>query len=167
MFQLCHDHKSMNSFQTCSSVTNSTIVNGPCLEIVGMKPLHKAITLVLIVFMAHPSPIQNSITDSVKAEQRGWWWFTRRAGAVRFLAAGELSLSLSLSLSNLGIWILNVFFYFSFFPKFSFKFEKKKKNHMQNGVILVGLTAAFTTAVTEPWINKNWKLEDWNEKMWK
>ena len=21
--------------------------------------------------------------------------------------------------------------------------------------------------VTEPWIDKNWKLEDWNEKMWK
>jgi len=74
-------------------------MNGPCLEMVGMKPLYKAITLVLTVFMAHPSSIQNSITDSVKAEQRGWWWFTRRAGAVRFLAAGELSLSLSLSQS--------------------------------------------------------------------
>ena len=98
MFQLYHYHKSMNSFRTCSSVTNSTTMNGPCLEIVEMKPLYKAITpFALIVFMAHLSPIQKSITNLVKAEQRGWWWFTRRVGAARFLAAGELSLSLSLS----------------------------------------------------------------------
>ena len=119
MFQLYHDHKSMNSFQTYSSVTDSPTVNGPCLEIGGMKPLYKAITpSVLTIFMAHPSPIQNSIIDSIKAEQRGWWWFTwrtgaarftRRAGAARFtrlvgaemfLAVGELSRSLSLSLSQ-------------------------------------------------------------------
>ena len=31
---------------------------------------------------------------------------------------------------------------------------------MQNGVVLVGLTAIVTTAVTEPWIDKNWKLKD-------
>ena len=87
MFQLCHDHESMNSFRTCSSVTNSTTVNGPCLKIVGMKPLYKAITpYVLTVFMAHPSPIQSRqstpITDLVKTEQQG---------AARFLTTGELS----------------------------------------------------------------------------
>ena len=43
---------------------------------------------------------------------------------------------------------------------------------MQNGVISVGLTAATNRNVTEPYIDKNWKLEnwkleDWNEKMWK
>ena len=32
---------------------------------------------------------------------------------------------------------------------------------MQNGVVLVGLTAT----VTEPWIDKNWKLEDWIDKI--
>ena len=123
MFQLCHDHKSMNSFRTYSSVTNSTTVNGPCLEIVGMKPLYKAITpSVLTVFMAHPSPIQSRqstpITDLVKTEQQG---------AARFLTTGELSqgratrvvvvyttsrgseeLSLSLYLSNQ----LTFFFFF-------------------------------------------------------
>ena len=31
---------------------------------------------------------------------------------------------------------------------------------MQIDVVLVGLTAA----VMEPWIDKNWKLEDWNDK---
>ena len=31
---------------------------------------------------------------------------------------------------------------------------------MQNIVVLVGLTAA----VTESWIDKNWKLEDWIDK---
>ena len=51
-------------------------------------------------------------------------WFTRRAGAVRFLVAGELSrsfslsqtssLSLSLSDSQVGIWFLNPFSFFFF-----------------------------------------------------
>ena len=35
---------------------------------------------------------------------------------------------------------------------------------MQNGVISMGLTAAINRVVTEPYIDKNWKLEDWNEK---
>ena len=35
---------------------------------------------------------------------------------------------------------------------------------MQNSVILVGLTAAITAVVTEPWIDKNWKLKDWIDK---
>ena len=30
---------------------------------------------------------------------------------------------------------------------------------------LVGLTATVTKAVTEPWIDKNWKLEDWIDKI--
>ena len=36
---------------------------------------------------------------------------------------------------------------------------------MQNGVVLAGLTAATNWVVTELYIDKNWKLEDWNEKM--
>ena len=35
---------------------------------------------------------------------------------------------------------------------------------MQNGVVLGVLMAATNWVVTEPWINKNWKLEDWIEK---
>ena len=35
---------------------------------------------------------------------------------------------------------------------------------MQNGVIWVGLTTTTNRVVTEPYIDKNWKLEDWNEK---
>ena len=31
---------------------------------------------------------------------------------------------------------------------------------MQNCVVLVGLTVAINKNVTEPYINKNWKLED-------
>ena len=38
---------------------------------------------------------------------------------------------------------------------------------MQNGVISMGLMAATNKVVTEPYIDKNWKLEDWNEKIWK
>ena len=37
---------------------------------------------------------------------------------------------------------------------------------MQNGVVSVGLTAATNRVVTKSYIDKNWKLEDWNEKMW-
>ena len=29
---------------------------------------------------------------------------------------------------------------------------------------LVGLTATVIEAVTEPWTDKNWKLEDWIDK---
>ena len=32
------------------------------------------------------------ITDSVKVEQQGWWWFTRRVGAARFLRSKDVLL---------------------------------------------------------------------------
>ena len=35
---------------------------------------------------------------------------------------------------------------------------------MQNSVISVGLTAATNKVVTESYIDKNWKLEDWIDK---
>ena len=35
---------------------------------------------------------------------------------------------------------------------------------MQNGVVSVGLTAATNRNITEPYIDKNWKLEDWIDK---
>ena len=35
---------------------------------------------------------------------------------------------------------------------------------MQNGVVLVGLTVATNINVTEPYIDKNWKLENWINK---
>lgn len=34
--------KSLSSLRTCSSVTNSTTVKGPCLEMVGTNPLYNA-----------------------------------------------------------------------------------------------------------------------------
>ena len=40
---------------------------------------------------------------------------------------------------------------------------------MQNDVVSVVLTVATNSHLTEPCIDKNWKLEDWNKKkkMWK
>ena len=38
---------------------------------------------------------------------------------------------------------------------------------MQNDVVLVGLTVVVIVAITEPWIDKFWKLEDWIDKIWK
>ena len=35
---------------------------------------------------------------------------------------------------------------------------------MQNVVVSVGLTVATNRNVTEPYIDKNWKLEDWIDK---
>ena len=35
---------------------------------------------------------------------------------------------------------------------------------MQNGVVSVVLTATTNSHVTEPSIDKNWKLEDWIDK---
>ena len=35
---------------------------------------------------------------------------------------------------------------------------------MQNGIVSVGLTTATNRVVTEPYIDKNWKLEDWIDK---
>ena len=35
---------------------------------------------------------------------------------------------------------------------------------MQNDVISVGLTIATNRVVTEPYIDKNWKIEDWIDK---
>ena len=38
---------------------------------------------------------------------------------------------------------------------------------MQNGIVLGVLTATTSWVVTEFYIDKNWKLKEWNEKMWK
>ena len=35
---------------------------------------------------------------------------------------------------------------------------------MKNGIVSVGLTVATNRVVTEPYIDKNWKLEDWINK---
>ena len=35
---------------------------------------------------------------------------------------------------------------------------------MQNGVVSGVLTVATNWVVTESWIDKNWKLEDWIDK---
>ena len=35
---------------------------------------------------------------------------------------------------------------------------------MQNDVVLMGLTADTNRVVMEPYIDKNWKIEDWIDK---
>ena len=42
--------------------------------------------------------------------------------------------------------------------------KKKIKKKVQNGVVSVILMAATNNHVTEPCIDKNWKLEDWIDK---
>ena len=49
------------------------------------------------------------------------------------------------------------------FLNFSFNFELKKKTYAKRRC-LVGLTAIITDTITEPWIDKNWKWEDWIDK---
>ena len=59
---------------------------------------------------------------------------------------------------------------FFFFIKFFLlipKFKKKKRKEKENGVVLVTLTAAHNSGLTESCIDKYLKLEDWNEKKWK
>ena len=51
-------------------------------------------------------------------------------------------------------------FLFLFFFFFQIKKKKKKK-----GVVLGVQSVATNWVVTEPWINKNWKLEDWIDKI--
>ena len=75
-----------------------------------------------------------------------------------------------------------LFFFFFFFSDFScfllilkYLLKKKKKNNSnnnnthtkQNDVTLVVSTESTNWVVTKPCINKNWKLENWNEKRWK
>ena len=57
---------------------------------------------------------------------------------------------------------LFLFFFFGIFLIFFYFWIKKKK--IQNGVVSMGLTAATNRNVTEPYIDKNWKLEDWIDK---
>ena len=53
--------------------------------------------------------------------------------------------------------VLNVFVFVFFF---FFSNLKKKK-----GVVSGVLSVATNWVVTEPWINKNWKLQDWIDKI--
>ena len=63
---------------------------------------------------------------------------------------------------------LNVFFSFLFFRFFLFyfnsKLKKRKKKREQNGVVSSICNGSTNWAVTELWIDKNWKLEDWIDK---
>ena len=78
-------------------------------------------------------------------------------------------------LGVLQIFVFQLFFFF--FPffflffcrfllfSFNFKlFKKRKRKKKQNGVVLGVLTAATNWVVTKSCINKNWKLQDWNDK---
>ena len=42
---------------------------------------------------------------------------------------------------------------------------KKKKKSLQNNFVLGVLMATINWVVTEPWIDKNWKLENWIDKI--
>ena len=45
--------------------------------------------------------------------------------------------------------------------------KKKKKRRSQNGIVSASLMAVANWALMEYHIDKNWKLDDWNEKGWK
>ena len=57
-------------------------------------------------------------------------------------------------------------FSFLFFQFFFLNFELKKKTHTKRHRFSDS-NGSNNWVVTEPWIDKNWKLEDWNEKQWK
>ena len=67
---------------------------------------------------------------------------------------------------------LNVFFFYYYYYflqifLFFFKFQNlliKKKKKNQNNIVLAQLTAAPNWVLTESCIDKNWKLENWNDK---
>ena len=61
------------------------------------------------------------------------------------------------------MWVYFLFFIF-IFSNFSFNFELKKKKPHAKWRRRVSLIAIVTQAVTEPWIDKNWKLDDWIDK---
>ena len=93
-----------------------------------------------------------------------WWYLaelsfgisaSRESATVEELKSPIPSRSLSL------LFPLNVFnFYFS-------EIKKKKKRRSQNSIVLASLMAAANWALMEYHIDKNWKLDDWNEKGWK
>ena len=65
----------------------------------------------------------------------------------------------------LNVFLFSFFFFlFSVFYRFFFKFWKKKKKK-ENGVVSVILMAAHNWGLIESYINKNWKLEDWIDKL--
>ena len=112
------------------------------------------------------------ITDSVKSEQRG---------GLHGEQGHKVSLSLkpAHSLSKLGIgsllmfcfdsgegerrslscFLSFLFFFFSFFPN-----KKKKKKPTWKWRRFGVFNASSNRPLTEPWIEKNWKLEDWIDK---
>ena len=62
------------------------------------------------------------------------------------------------------------FFLFSVFYRFFFfnsekRKKKKKERKKENGVVSVILMAAHNWGLIESYINKNWKLEDWIDKL--
>ena len=59
------------------------------------------------------------------------------------------------------------FFFFSRFFFFNSEFfikKEKEKKEEQNGVVLSISNGSTNWVVTKPWIDKNWKLEDWIDK---
>ena len=69
-----------------------------------------------------------------------------------------------LRLWRLQWWSFPLIFFFFFKIFLLIPNIKKKKKPYAKQHRLVGLTATVTEAVTEPWIDKNWKLEDWIDK---
>ena len=94
-----------------------------------------------------------------------WWYLaelsfgisaSRESATVEVLKSPIPSRSLSL------LFPLNVFyFYFSEIKK------KKEKRRSQNGIVSTSLMAAANWVLMEYHVDKNWKLDDWNEKCWK
>ena len=65
--------------------------------------------------------------------------------------------------SGEGGWPLTVFFFFFKIFLISFNSELKKKTHAKRRRFS-GSNGSNNWVVTESWIDKNWKLEDWIDK---
>ena len=90
----------------------------------------------------------------------------RRRGAEFGIEVGEVDVGVPETVTELK---KTVFFSFSFsffsrFFLFSFNYQFFFKKKMQNGVVSMGLMAAINWVVMEPYIDKNWKSEDWIDK---
>ena len=90
----------------------------------------------------------------------------RRRGAEFGIEVGEVDVGVPETVTELKKTVFFSFSFSFFFPDFSYflsitNFSLKK---MQNGVVSMGLMAAINWVVTESYIDKNWKLEDWIDK---
>ena len=90
---------------------------------------------------------------------------------VFFICVSEWKINGRDSTIAVRILISFLFFFFFFFPDFSYfifiqnlKLKKEKKKKEQNSIVSSISNGNSNWVVTKPWIDKNWKLEDWIDK---